>query len=45
MERSAVRKAPDLSYAIMLGAVFVTGVASGGLLILKPLIVGALNDD
>jgi len=39
------RKAFDLSYAITLAAVFFTGLASAGLLVLKPLIVGALIDD
>lgn len=33
------------SYAITLVAIFLTGFASAGLLILKPLIVGALIDD
>lgn len=39
------RKAFDLSYATTLAAVFFTGLASAGLLVLKPLIVGALIDD
>jgi hypothetical protein len=40
-----MKKAFDLPYAITLAAVFLTGLASAGLLILKPLIVGALIDD
>lgn len=40
-----MKKAFDLSYAITLAAVFLTGFASAGLLALKPLIVGALIDD
>jgi predicted MFS family arabinose efflux permease len=44
-ERPVDRKGFDLSYAITLVAVFFTGLASAGLLVLKPLIVGALIDD
>jgi predicted MFS family arabinose efflux permease len=40
-----MKKTFDLSYAITLAAVFLTGLASAGLLVLKPLIVGALIDD
>lgn len=40
-----MKKAFDLPYVVTLAAIFVTGVASGGLLALKPLIVGALIDD
>ena len=39
-----VKNVFDRSYAITLGAVFFTGLASAGLLVLKPLIVGALID-
>jgi predicted MFS family arabinose efflux permease len=39
------KKAFDLSYTITLAAIFFTGLASAGLLVLKPLIVGALIDD
>ena len=44
-EPSIVRKSFDLPYAITLVTVFYTGLASAGLLVLKPLIVGALIDD
>jgi len=44
-ESHSKRKAFELSYAITLAAVFFTGLASAGLLVLKPLIVGALIDD
>jgi predicted MFS family arabinose efflux permease len=40
-----IKKKVDLSYTITLAAVFFTGLASAGLLVLKPLIVGALIDD
>jgi MFS family permease len=40
-----MRKPFDLPYAITLVAIFVTGIASAGMLLFKPLIVGALIDD
>ena len=40
-----MKKPFDLSYAITLIAIFVTGIASAGMLLFKPLIVGALIDD
>lgn len=40
----APKKKFDLGYAVTLAAVFVTGFASAGLLVIKPLIVGALID-
>lgn len=46
MSEPLIKKKPfDLSYTITLAAVFFTGLASAGLLVLKPLIVGALIDD
>lgn len=46
MTKAWIMKKPfDLSYAITLVAIFSTGIASAGLLLFKPLIVGALIDD
>lgn len=40
-----MKKVFDLPYAITLVAIFLTGLASAGLLLIKPLLVGALIDD
>lgn len=41
----ALKRSFDLPYVATLAAVFVTGFASAGLLVIKPLLVGALIDD
>ncbi len=43
--QAAARKGFDFSYAFTLACIFVTGLASAGLLAIKPLVVGALIDD
>lgn len=40
-----MKRAFDLPYAITLAAIFATGLASAGMLVIKPLIVGGLIDD
>lgn len=45
MTRTPLQSKPfDLSYAVTLAAVFISGFASAGLMVIKPLIVGALID-